>query len=131
MRLRRPGATIAEQTTAPIRKEPIMVRYWYSLTPLVVIGTLIILSAPWLGLIALMVFVLVALAALGALVWGIVLVLQMLTRSVGRRWHSRSGAERPPATLSAARPPVAPAQSMPAGAAVLLASPPSESERST
>jgi hypothetical protein len=108
-----------------------MVRYWYSCTPLVVILTVIPLALPWLGLIALMLFALIALAALGALAWGIVLVPHMLVRSVGRRRHSRSGTARQPAMPSAARSRVEPAQSMPAAAAVLLASPPSEPERLT
>ena len=107
-----------------------MLRYWYSLTPLVVILTVFLLAAPWLGLIALMLFALIALAALAVLAWGIVFVPQMLVRSVGRRWHRRSATGPQPATLSAARPHVEPAQSMPAGA-LLFASPPSDSERST
>jgi len=107
-----------------------MVRYWYSLTPLVVIPTVTLLALPWLGLIALMLFALMALSALGVLAWGIVFVPQMLVRSVRRPWHSRSGTERQPVMLPAARPRVGPAQSMPAGA-VLLANPPSDSERST
>ena len=107
-----------------------MVRYWYSLTPLVVILTVTLLALPWLGLIALMLFALVALAALGALAWGVVFMLHMLVWSVSRRLHIRSGAGRE-AALSAARPRVGPAQSMPAGAAVLIASPPSDSERLT
>jgi hypothetical protein len=108
-----------------------MVRYWYSLPPLVVVLTVIPLALPWLGLIALMLFALIALAALGALAWGIVYVPHTVVRMVGRRRQSRSGTRRQQATLSAARPSVRPAQSMPAGAALLVASPPSESERLT
>jgi hypothetical protein len=130
MRLQRHGATITGTNDRADPEEPIMVRYWYSLMPLVVTLTVILLAIPWLGLIALMLFTLIALAALGALAWGIVFVSQMLIRSVGRRWHSRSGSGNQPATLSAARPHVGPAESVPAGA-LLLASPPSDSERST
>ena len=106
-----------------------MVRYWYSFTPLVVIPTVILLALPWLGLIALMVFVLVVLVALGALAWGVVVVPRMLVRSMRRRLHSRSGVELVlPPPLAAARPRVGTAQSMPAGA-LLLAGPPPDSER--
>src|SRR5262245_1362680 len=130
MRLRRPSATITGTNDRADPGGPIMVRYWYSFTPLVVIPTVILLALPWLGVIALMLVALVALAALGALARGIIVVPRMLVRSVGRRLHSRSGTRRQPAR-SAARAPVGPAQSMPAGAAVLLVSPPSESERLT
>jgi hypothetical protein len=108
-----------------------MVRYWYSLPPLVVVATVFFLALPWLGLIALMLFALVALAALGALAWGIVLVPHMVIRAVGSRRQSRRGRKRQPVTLPAARPSVRPTQSMPVGAAVLLARPPSEPERLT
>jgi hypothetical protein len=96
-----------------------MVRYWYSFTPLVFVFAVIPLALPWLGLIALMLFAVIALAVLGALAWGIVFVPYMLVRSVGRRLRSRHGIGHQ-----------AP-QSMPAGAVVLLASSPSESERLT
>jgi hypothetical protein len=46
-----------------------MVRYFYAWTPLVIVGTVVLLSLPWLGLIALMIASLVALAALAALAW--------------------------------------------------------------
>jgi hypothetical protein len=130
MRLQRSSATIAATNDYAVPGGPIMVRYWYSFTPLVVIPTVILLALPWLGVIALMLFALVALAVLGALTWLVVFVPHRLVRSVGRRLHSRSVTARQPA-LSAARLPVGPAQSMPAGAAVLLASPPSEPERLT
>ena len=107
-----------------------MVRYWYSLTPLVVILTVTLLALPWLGLIALLFLALVALVALGLLASGVVFVPQMVVRSVGRRLHSRTGTGRQPAP-SAARPSVGTAQSVPVGAAMLLASPPSEPERLT
>jgi hypothetical protein len=108
-----------------------MVRYWYSLTPLLVILAIIPLVLPWLGLIALMLFALFALAALGAVAWGVVFVSHILVRSIGRRLHGRSGTGRQPATVLAPRPRVGTAQSLPAGAAVLVASPQSESERLT
>ena len=72
-----------------------MVRYFYALTPLVIVGTVFILSLPWLGLAALLVFALVALAALAALAWAIVVAPYLLVRSVARRWHGRSVAYQP------------------------------------
>ena len=108
-----------------------MVRYWYSLTPIVFVLAIIPLALPWLGLIALMLFALIPLAALGALALGILFVPHWVVRAVGRRRHNRSDMRRLPATLSAARPSVRPSQSAPAGAVLLLANPPSESERLT
>ena len=76
-----------------------MVRYFYAWTPLVIVGAVVILSLPWLGLIALMVVSLVALAALtGAIVAGP----YVLSRAVGRRWQGRSGANPQTAALSPA-----------------------------
>ena len=81
-----------------------MVRYFYAWTPLVIITAVFLLSAPWLGLIALMIISLVALAALAALAWAVVVVpLHMLSRAISRRWHSRSGASRLTPALSPAR----------------------------
>jgi hypothetical protein len=79
-----------------------MVRYFYSFTPLVIVGTVVILSLPWLGLIALMVFALAALGALAALASAIVYVPYMLARALGRRWHIGSGAS--PRTAAALSP---------------------------
>ncbi len=104
-----------------------MVRYFYAWTPLVIVTTVVLLSAPWLGLIALMIVSLVALGALGALAWAIAFVPYMLSRAIGRRWHSRSGAiPRPARALSPADSGVRPTRPMPAAATVLLANPPSE-----
>src|SRR3954453_19493556 len=72
----------------------IMVRYFYAWTPLFIVGTVVLLSLPWLGLIALLIVALVALAALAALAWAIVWVPRMLSRAISRRWHGRSGASR-------------------------------------
>jgi hypothetical protein len=81
-----------------------MVRYFFAWTPLVIVGTVVLLSLPWLGLIALMVVSLVALAALGALAWAIISVPLMLSRAISHRWHIRSGATpRAAAALSPAR----------------------------
>jgi len=79
-----------------------MVRYFYAWTPLVIVGTVVLLSLPWLGLIALMIFALVALVALAALAGAIVAAPYLLIRSIGRRWHGRSVAHQPSAALSLA-----------------------------
>ncbi len=81
-----------------------MVRYFYAWTPLVIVGTVVILTPPRLGLIALMVVSLVAVAALAALAWAIVSVPLMLSRAISRQWRNRSGASpRMPAAQSPAR----------------------------
>jgi hypothetical protein len=67
----------------------IMVRYFYAWTPLVIVAAIVLLSMPWLGLVALMI---VALVALAALVWAVVYVPYMLSRAISRRWHMRIGA---------------------------------------
>jgi hypothetical protein len=108
-----------------------MVRYWFSFTPLVVVATVVLLALPWLGVIALMVFTLAALTTLAALVAGVVVAPYMLVRSVGRRRHNRRGMVLQPVRLAAARPPLEPTQSIPAGATVFLSGPPSGPERLT
>lgn len=77
-----------------------MVRYFYAWTPLVIVGTVFFLALPWLGLIALMIFSLVTLAALAALAWAIVFLPYKLSRAIGRRWHIRSGTSPRTAALS-------------------------------
>ena len=74
-----------------------MVRYFYAWMPLVIVGTVVLLSLPWLGLIALVIFSLVALAALAALAWAIVFVPYMLGRAISRHWQGGSGAHQPSA----------------------------------
>jgi hypothetical protein len=103
-----------------------MVRYFYSWTPLVIVGTVVLLSIPWLGLIALMI---VSLVALAALAWAIVFVPYMLSRAIIRRWQGRSGVSpRTTAALSPANSGVRRPRAVPASATVLLANPPSESD---
>jgi hypothetical protein len=80
----------------------VMVRYFYAWTPVVIVGTVFLLSLPWLGLIALMVAAIVALVALAALAWVFVYVPYMLGRAISRHWHGGSGANQPSATLSPA-----------------------------
>jgi hypothetical protein len=79
-----------------------MLRYFYAFTPLVIVGTVFILSLPWLGLVALMVLVLVTLGALGAIAWALVAAPYLLIRSIGRSWHGRSVAPQPIAAVSLA-----------------------------
>jgi hypothetical protein len=67
-----------------------MVRYLYAWTPLVLVGTVALLTLPWLGMIALVILSLVALAALAALAWAIVFAPYMLGRSIYRHWHEPS-----------------------------------------
>ena len=78
-----------------------MVRYFYAWTPLVIAATVfLLLSLPWLGLIALMIFALVSLVTLAALAWAIVFVPYMLSRAISRRWQMHSAAS--PRTAAAA-----------------------------
>jgi hypothetical protein len=66
-----------------------MVRYFYVWTPLVIAGTVVLVTLPWLGLIALFIF---SLAAAAALASAIVLVPYVLGWEVGFHWHAGSGA---------------------------------------
>jgi hypothetical protein len=80
----------------------VMVRYFYAWTPVVIVGTVFLLSLPWLGLVALMIVSLVSLVALAALVWAVVFMPYMLGHAIARRWHSSSGAS--PGTAGALAP---------------------------
>jgi hypothetical protein len=73
-----------------------MVRYFYAWTPLAIVGAVVLLALPWLGLIALM---LVALVALPALAIAIVFVPYMLIRGVGRRLQGRMAPPQTEAVL--------------------------------
>jgi hypothetical protein len=77
-----------------------MVRYFYSWIPPVIVATVVLLSLPPLGLIALIVFLAVALAALGALALAIVAAPYLLVRSLERRWRGRGVSHRSVTTLS-------------------------------
>lgn len=79
-----------------------MVRYFYSWLPLVIVGGVVFLALPWLGLIALMVFALVVLAALGALVWALVAAPLAVGRAVARRWQQTPSVDHPRTALSLA-----------------------------
>jgi hypothetical protein len=78
-----------------------MVRYFYAWTPLVIlVGTMVFLTIPYL---ALAVLTIVSLVALKKLAWAIVGMLYMLSRSISRRWQERSSASlRTTAALSPA-----------------------------
>src|SRR5262245_47316967 len=72
----------------------LMARYFYSWTPLVVVGTVVLFALPWLGLLALMLFVLVVLATL-------VLVPYALGRAASGLWHLRTTASPRPVAVMA------------------------------
>jgi hypothetical protein len=106
-----------------------MVRYWYACTPLVIVGAVVFLALPWLALFALMLVSLGALVVLVGLAWAILEASYMLGRAISHRWRGRSGASpQTAAALSPVTSSVRPIGSVPASAAVLLASPPSERE---
>jgi hypothetical protein len=59
-------------------------RYFYAWRPLVLLATVVILTLPWLGVIALIVVLFVTITALRALVRAVVWVISALVRSVPR-----------------------------------------------
>jgi hypothetical protein len=72
--------------------------YWYGLMPVViVVGTIVFLTIPYLALAVLAIVSLVALAA-----WAIVAVPYMLGRAISRRLQGRSSAS--PRTAAAPSP---------------------------
>lgn len=82
-----------------------MVEYFYAWTPLLIIGTVLLVSLPWLGPVVLLVGALAVLLALAALLWAIVVLPYRLGRAIGRRWHGRGGVRpRTPAAVTAASP---------------------------
>lgn len=68
-----------------------MLRYFYSWTPLVIVGTVVLLALPWLGGIAVLVVAFAALMPVVALAWGAVWVARMLIRAVSHGRHALSG----------------------------------------
>jgi hypothetical protein len=62
-----------------------MVRCFYAWTPLVIVATVLLLSLPWLGLIALMIAAPFALVAVAAFAWAILAAPYMLGRAISRR----------------------------------------------
>jgi hypothetical protein len=75
-------------------------RYFYAWTPPVLIGAVVLLSLPWLGLIALVIFALAVVAVLVALVWAIVAAPIAVGHAIGRRWRERGRVAHPLAGLS-------------------------------
>src|SRR5438874_2452311 len=86
------GSSHRDKRTDTDQGGQIMVRYFYAWTPLVIVGMVVLLSMPWLGLIALMIVAMVALVALAALAWAVVFLPYTLGRAISRRWRVRSGA---------------------------------------
>jgi type IV secretory pathway protease TraF len=76
-----------------------MVRYFYAWTPLVVVGAVVLLALPWLGLIALVIAALAALASLVALARATVTASLAVGHAIGHRWHDRSAAPQPSRAL--------------------------------
>ena len=106
-----------------------MVRYFYAWTPLVLVGTVVLLSLPWLAVIALMLVAFVLLVAVAALGYAIAWALRELSGAISHRSHSRNGARQGMApALSPASSADRPTQLVvvPTGATLLLARPPSE-----
>jgi hypothetical protein len=72
-----------------------MVRYFYAWIPLASIWTLLILTLPWLGLIAFMVLLFAAVSAICALGWAFIASVHALGRlALGRLIPRRSRAWR-------------------------------------
>ena len=106
-----------------------MVRYFYAWTPLLIVGAGVLLSLPWLGVIALMLVALVLLVALAALGYAIAWALRELSGTICHRWHSRNGARQGMApALSPTSSGDRPTQLVPTGATLLVARPPSGRE---
>ena len=66
-----------------------MVRYWFAFTPVAILGTIVILSLPWLGLIAVLVAACLVLATLASLVWATAALAVSFVRAAGHDLHGR------------------------------------------
>lgn len=81
-----------------------MLSYLHTWTPAAFfLGTVVILTTPFLGLIVLLVVLLAVLAALAALAGAIIAAPYLLGRSAHRRWQERRSADQPMAVLSPAQ----------------------------
>ena len=104
-----------------------MTSYVYIWTPFfIVAAAAVLLTVPYLALIALMIVLLVALAALA---WAVVSVPLLVSRTINHRWQGRRGAS--PSTtvaLPTSISTVGRTRSVPASAAVLFADPPSRGD---
>lgn len=97
-----------------------MANYFYNWTPIVVIGTVLILGLPWLGLFALIFVASFVFAALATVALGLAWTIAAVGRAIGREWHRLSGASD--GTAPAPRPSVRrPTQLVPLGATVMFA----------
>src|SRR5262245_4729143 len=77
-----------------------MARYYYAWTPIVLVGAVVWLSSPGLGVIALVVVALFALVVLATLAWAIAAAPLAVARAVGRQWRERGAVSQPRAALS-------------------------------
>ena len=101
-----------------------MTSYVYTWTPFfIVAAAAVLLTIPYLALIALMI---VLLAALAALAWAVVSVPLMVGRTIGHRWHGQSGAS--PQSTAALPPPISAVRRTRSVQAVLFADPPSRGD---
>ena len=69
-----------------------MANYFYKWTPVFIVGTILLLGLPWLGLIAVILVALVLLGALATLGTAIAWVIGTPSQKISDRWHGRSGA---------------------------------------
>jgi hypothetical protein len=69
-----------------------MANYFYKWTPVVVVGTIVLLGLPWLGLIALIVVAGAFVGVLGALALAIAWLVETVYRAFGRGLRELSGA---------------------------------------
>jgi hypothetical protein len=72
------------QTPDALLEEQNMANYFYKWAPLLIVGTVVLLGLPWLGLLALIFVVTVLLGALAALGLAIVSAIAALSRTVRR-----------------------------------------------
>jgi hypothetical protein len=76
-----------------------MVRYFYKCLPLAALAAVVLLSMPWLGVIALIVVAVPALVALAALAWTIATAPYRLVLAFARQWHDGGATSRRKPTL--------------------------------
>ena len=67
-----------------------MANYFYKWTPLFVLGTVLLLGLPWLGLIALIVAVFVLVSTLATLGFAVAWAIETVSRALSRLWHGRT-----------------------------------------
>jgi amino acid transporter len=67
-----------------------MANYFYKWIPLFVLGTILLLGLPWLGLIALIVVVFSLFSALAALTFAVGRAIGAVSRAIARQWDGRT-----------------------------------------